>query len=433
MTDEWRRAQAPALRRGLTRNVIEPWFPRSIDRRDGGFLCGFDHRWRPIGPQDRLLEFQARQTRTAARLGTALPADDSWAEVARHGIRYLDHVMRDTADGGWFALVTRAGQPMLGGTKHTHGIAYLISAGVETHRLTGDELPLAIAREAFEWLEGTLHDNDHGGYFGWATRAGKVIHSRADLPPDLAGHHEDHLGHGIGLKDANVHSDMLMALTLLVGAWPDPRVAQRLGEVYDILVGRFATGGGAVHYLVEADLKPVPGIERYGYPLQTGHRLAAAAAALGRSVADAKALARKMLDHALEWGWDARRGGFVEGGPAAAPRRLAGTPLRVPNRPWWVQTEGAELLLQVALDMPSPGHYHGLFEHLMRVIESDFVDLRNGGWEITARSDRALRARLPGRAKPPKSNMWKDASHEAGMYLAAIRMMRGLGRNDPID
>jgi mannobiose 2-epimerase len=416
----------------LTRNVVMPWFPRSIDRRNGGFLSGFDHRWRPIGAQDRLLEFQARQTRTAARLGTALPSDGSWTEVARHGMRYLDRVMRDTAEGGWFALVTRDGQPMLGGTKHAHGIAYLISAGVETHRLTGDELPLAIARDAFEWLESAVHDGEHGGYFGWATRAGKVIHGPADLPHEVAGRHEDHLGHGIGLKDANVHSDLLMALTLLAGAWPDPRVMQRLGEVYDIVVGRFATSGGAVHYLVEADLTPLPGIERYGYPLQTGHRLAAAAEALGRSVDDAKALARKMLDHALEWGWDARRGGFVEGGPAAEPRSLAGAPLHISNRPWWVQTEGAELLLQVALDEPSPGRYHALFERLMRVIDTDFVDRRNGGWEITARSDVPLRMRLPGRAMP-KSSMWKDASHETGMYLAAIRMLRGLEPTAPID
>jgi mannobiose 2-epimerase len=437
MATEWRTTQAAALRVGLSRNVIEPWFPRSVDRRDGGFLCGFDGRWRPMGRQDRLLEFQARQTRTAARLGIALPADGSWAEITRHGVRYLDRVMRDGADGGWFALVSRGGQPMLGGTKHAHGTAYLISAGVEAHRLTGEELPLALAREAFEWLEVTLHDEEHGGYFGWATRAGKVIRGRADLPPDLAGRHEDHLGHAIGLKDANVHSDMLMALTLLAAAWPDVRVGQRLGEVYDALVDRFATPDGAVHYLTHADFRPVPGIERYGYPLQTGHRLAAAAAALNRPVHDAKATAKRMLDHALDWGWDARRGGFIEGGPAAEPRRVAGTDLRVRNRPWWIQAEGAELLLQVALDElahdePSPGHYRKLFELLMRVIEAEFVDARNGGWEITARSDWPLRLRLRGRAMP-KSDMWKDASHEAGMYLAAIRLLRGLGPNDPID
>ncbi|HUP83123.1 MAG TPA: AGE family epimerase/isomerase [Candidatus Limnocylindria bacterium] len=432
MAEEWRSRLAAHLRDGLSRNVIAPWFPRSIDKRDGGFTCGFDRRWQPMGPQDRLLEFQARQTRTAARLGVALPADSAWADTARHGVRYLDRVMRDAVDGGWFTLVSRGGQPLLGGTKHAHGTAYLISAGVEAHRLTGDELPLIIAREAFEWLEATLHDDVYGGYSAWATRQGKVIRSRSDLPPDLAARHEDHLGHPIGLKDANVHSDMLMALTLLAGAWPARRVTQRLAEVFDLLVGRFATGGGAVHYLVEPDFRPVPGIERYGYPLQTGHRLAAAAEILHRSVDEAKAVAKLMLDHALALGWDEGRGGFIEGGPAAEPRAVAGTRLSVRNRPWWVQTEGAELLLQVALDEPSPGRYHALFERLMELIDTDYVDRRNGGWEITARSDWPARMRLSGRGMP-KSDMWKDASHEAEMYLAAIRLLRGLARDAPID
>ena len=86
MALEWRLNQAAALRAGLTRNVIEPWFPRSVDQVDGGFLSSFDHRWRPLGRQDRLLEFQARQTRTAARLGIALPADGSWPGLVEHGL-----------------------------------------------------------------------------------------------------------------------------------------------------------------------------------------------------------------------------------------------------------------------------------------------------------------------------------------------------------
>ena len=116
-------------------NVIEPWFPRSIDRQDGGFTSGFDHRWRPVGAQDRLLEFQARQTRSAALLGVALPAEPEWRATVVHGVQYLDGVMRDRADGGWFAQVSRAGEAQVGKTKDAHGTAYLISAGVEAHRL----------------------------------------------------------------------------------------------------------------------------------------------------------------------------------------------------------------------------------------------------------------------------------------------------------
>jgi hypothetical protein len=126
------------------------------------------------------------------------------------------------------------------------------------------------------------------------------------------------------------------------------------------------------------------------------------------------------------------RGGFVEAGPAAEPRTLAGTRLTLRNRPWWVQTEAAKLLLLVAVTEASPGRHHALFERLLAIIETEFVDRRRGGWQITARSDRPLRMRLPGRGMP-KSDLWKDASHEADMYLATIRMLRGLPANSPID
>jgi mannobiose 2-epimerase len=419
MTLEWRSKQAEALHRALIRHVAKPWFPRCVDRADGGFLCDFDRRWRPIGPQHRLLEFQARQTRTAARMGTALPADASWAAIVRHGVRYLDEVMRDREHGGFFGLVDRSGRPQLAGTKHAHGVAYLIGAGAEAYRLTGEQLPLTIAREAFDWLDGALHDDEHGGYHGWATRDGRPILEQADLPAELAGGDTDPLGHPIGVKDANVHSDLLQGLTLLASVTNDTHVRRRLAEVYDVLAASFITAAGEVHYLLERDLRPVPGPELYGYPLQSGNRLIRAASALGRPESDARALAQRLLDHALAVAWTARGGGFIE----QEARRV---------RPWWIQTEGAKLLLQIAIDEADPANpYLARYSELLAAIEREFVDHRHGGWEVLARSDWPLRSRLPWRGLP-KSDMWKDASHEADMYLAGIRVLTGLGPDAPI-
>jgi hypothetical protein len=97
-----------------------------------------------------------------------------------------------------------------------------------------------------------------------------------------------------------------------------------------------------------------------------------------------------------------------------------------------VQTEAAKLLLAVGLEEPQPGRYHDLFVRLLTVIDREFVDHRYGGWEMAARSDWPRRRRLPGQGLP-KSDLWKDASHEADMYLATIRMLRGLPPSAPID
>jgi mannose/cellobiose epimerase-like protein (N-acyl-D-glucosamine 2-epimerase family) len=145
--------------------------------------------------------------------------------------------------------------------------------------------------------------------------------------------------------------------------------------------------------------------------------------AAGKPLAEADALAKTMLDHALAYGWDGTRSGFVATRPDVGRRR----------RPWWVQTEGAKLLLSVALEQPLPGLYRDLFDVQMAVIQRDFVDERVGGWDMAARSDMSRLARLAPNSRLPKSDVWKDASHEADMYLATIRMLRGLHAEAPID
>jgi cellobiose epimerase len=109
------------LGRALRRHVMQAWFPRCLDHEKGGYLCDFDRQWRPVGPQVRMLEFQARQTRVAARLALAFPAEGEWAEYARHGFRYLRDVMWDEEGGGsWLWLMDREGRPEAGATKHAH-------------------------------------------------------------------------------------------------------------------------------------------------------------------------------------------------------------------------------------------------------------------------------------------------------------------------
>ena len=64
--------QFEAVRR---RNVLDVWFPRSLDLDCGGFLCDFDRAWKSNGPHEKLLEFQARQTLLAAEASLVYPHD----------------------------------------------------------------------------------------------------------------------------------------------------------------------------------------------------------------------------------------------------------------------------------------------------------------------------------------------------------------------
>jgi cellobiose epimerase len=426
---EWREALAARFERDLRRHVMDAWFPRCVDRQSGGFFSDFDRRWRLNGPQHRMLETQARQTRTAARLGIAYPTEARWAEIALHGLRYLREVMHDPAEGGWYWMVDRSGRPMAGGTKHAHGTAYLVDAGVEVFRLTGAADAIELAREAFEWMQACLRDRIHGGYHGWATRDGRPIISTDDLPePGL----REPLGHGIGLKDINVHSDLLEAFTLLMEVQPHDRIREAASEVYDAITERFVTARGEMHYMIHADWTPLPALEEFGYHFQTALRVPIAAQFVGHPHEQALAVAYRLVDHAVARGL-LDGGGFAHAGAAAEPNSIEGVPVMVRKRSFWVQTEALKILLLLALLDKRPEHYQNLTDGLVAFIDRELIDHRHGGWLALPLADQPLRRRLrPGRLMA-KGDVWKDAAHEADLYLVGLRMLRGLSHTAPLD
>jgi mannobiose 2-epimerase len=379
-------------------------------------MSDFDRRWRPTGPDDRMLEYQARHARSVARLGRAYPEQPIWRDYARHGLRYINDVMRDGSHGGWFWLVSRDGVPMALETKHAHSTAYVIGAFVEIYNLTGDQEALDSAQQAFDWLDDVLHDDVHGGYHGWATRDGKVI-----LRPDDIADWEraaDPLGHGIGLKDLNIHSDLLDAVRLLHAARPSEKVRARAQELYDIVEQQFTAADASMHYLLRADLTPVEDVERPGYAFQSAYRMHLLAPTIGRDAEQSLALRHRVVERGLATGWSPD-GGVYE----YADGRRHG------KREWWVQTETFQSL--VLLEVATDANYRAKIDAMAKLIDDEMVDDRFGGWYQVPISEWSLIDRLRPR-RWPKAHRWKDSSHETDMCLLAIRILRGLDPDAPL-
>jgi hypothetical protein len=89
-----------------------------------------------------------------------------------------------------------------------------------------------------------------------------------------------------------------------------------------------------------------------------------------------------------------------------------------------VQTEALKSILLVGLISQPSGEYLSAFERGLDFVNAELVDERFDGWLPVARSDLGKGARL-GRGIT-KGDIWKDASHEADLYISAIRMLRGI-------
>ncbi|HET6363085.1 MAG TPA: AGE family epimerase/isomerase [Gemmatimonadota bacterium] len=417
----------------LRRDVIDVWFPRCVDRLRGGYDCDFDRRWRYRGPQHRLLEFQARQMRTAARLALAFPEEERFSEFARHGLRHLRDVMWDHQYGGWYALMGSDGTPLAGGTKHAHGTAYAAQACAVVFKATGDPEARGLAEEAFEWFDSRAHDDEHGGYHSWLTREGRVIRSAEEVPAGAGT--ADPVAEAIGFRDVNVHGDWLEGLSEIVSILNARGPAGRLQEIAGIFLNHITTPYGDLYFGFREDWSPLPQPERFGYAFQAVERLISAASLVpegDRLRARAVAIGQHALRHAAR-----SDGGYVFLSAIHAPEHLEGARLVGRRRVWWVQLAALNVLAIFASSRNDSGtRYHEALRSHWQFIQERLVDPVYGGFYPVVPQDLGLHGALRGRfgksREQSKGNIWKDASHEADTLLATLQVL-GTERRTPHD
>ncbi len=409
----------------LQRHVLDVWFPRCLDMEHGGLLCDFDRKWRPCGSHEKFLEFQARQTWLAADLLRVAPGDERLRAAVAHGFRFLREVMWDQHFGGWFHRVGRTGEPLEAHTKHVHGMAYAISACVAVYTAAHDSNALTLAQEGFAWLQQFAHDDRYGGYFGFLLRNGTVIHEHGQNPL-----HEstDTIGTPIGLKDANVHSDLLEAFSDLYGVWPDDRVAQRLSEAIDIMARRMQPPGYALCFFCQPDWTPWPHLMRYGPAFQTASRLLNVRH-MADDAADQIANARRLVDLSLSNAWDGRRGGVFFASPHSLPTNLEGYDLIVRAKSWWVQVEALKALLALSRALDDGEHYEHYFNAQWRYLRRFMLDEKYGGiysygFDQLPRWQRRLGAGFSPARLTRKGDVWKDGSHDGRVWLFCAATLR---------
>jgi len=395
------------------RDLMKVWFPRCIDETYGGYLCDFDHRWKVSGRQLKMLEFQARTARLAARVA-AQPGFESYREAARHGFEYLRDVMWDHKYGGWFRMLDRAGHPLENCTKHGHGTSYAIGACAAYYNLTKDPEALELAQRAFTWIDQAGHDDTHGGYFIFYTQDGTRILSR-DQSPD-PNQVRDCLGVPIGLKDANTSADLLDAFADLYQVSPNPLLEERLREMLHIVRDRIVVPPGAVHMYFQPDWTPVPDFYRYAYAVNTANILAKVSRVLD---ADAKTsqVIKSLIDTVLHYSWDRSKGGFFYAGSTFGPMYVEDIRIFIEDKFWWPQAEGIRALLRLAVLHPDDEMaYWQCFRQLWNYINKHLIDRKRGGWLWVGRDFFRLRRR-------PKATMWKDPSHEGHSLLGCIHLL----------
>ena len=403
----------------LVKELTTGWYPRALDRELGGFHQNLARDWSARPDENRFLVYQARMTWTAAAFARYSRGHrDEYAGYARRGVEYLDRVMRDGESGGFHWVLDARGKvdPRLGDEKHVYGTAFVLYAASAAFEATGDDLAIKVARDAFNWLEGHAHDEAHGGYFEASRRDGTpILHWDESAP---VARRVDRLGVYYGFKSMNAHIHILEALAGFSRVEKTAAVGRRLREVRDLVRDRIAAEPGALNLYLTRDWQATPAHDSFGHDVETAYLLAEAADAAGEPD-DPRTwhTARRLVDHALDWGWDREHGGFYYKGEAFGGEAFD------THKDWWTQAEGLNALLLMHTKFgATTDRYWEAFLKEWGFIERHLIDPVHGGWyQGTTREGELI-------GDGAKASQWKANYHTARAMMGVATMLGGLER-----
>jgi mannobiose 2-epimerase len=412
-------ALAAEMEETLQHDVLSIWFPRSVDKEAGGFYSNFTRDWQRTKSEGKFSVFQGRMVWVAAQVMIRRPEMRvEYQPIVEHGLRYLNEVLWDKKDGGFFWGLDANNEASSHYTdgKHLYGISFGLYGATAAYQATKNPLALSLAQRTFRWIDEHAHDTRNGGYFECLTRAGQVVQAKNNSVK-LEG--VPVAGFPIGYKSMNTHIHLLESFTQLYEVWHDETLRSRLVELLDIVRDKVCIEPGAMNLYFTTDWRAIPDHDSYGHDVETAYLILEAEAVLGHvSSAKTERMAKLLVDHALAYGWDDTNGGFYRDGTtfgAAEDKR----------KEWWVQFEGMNALLLMHQKYGlKTGSYFKAFQKQWRFIRDHQVDKEFGGVFDTIESDGVVKDYT-------KSRIWKECYHESRALFNTIARLQELAGETP--
>jgi mannobiose 2-epimerase len=398
----------------LRQDVLGVWFPRTIDKENGGFRSNFTRDWKPYGQESKFSVFQGRMTWISAQVAMQRPElKKEYLPIAQHGVEFLTLVLWDKEKGGFYWGLDEKGQisPFYTDAKHLYGMSFAIYGLAAAYQATKDPKALEYAQKGFHWIEEHAHDAKNGGYFEWLTR---------DVKP-IAGHPETGVVEElpvsrfpVGYKSMNTHIHLLEAFSQLYQVWKDDLLRQRLEELLAIIRDKVCVDPGAMNLYFTNEWRAFPDHDSYGHDVEAAYLMLEAEDVLGKGHdPQSERIARMLVDHALHYGWDQTLGGFYREGTTMGKPEMK-------EKEWWVQFEGLNaLLLMHEKYSRQTDVYFKAYQQQWAFIKQYQVDSEfHGVYPMVGEDGKALVV--------VKGEIWKAAYHDGRALLNVYARLQRL-------
>lgn len=397
----------------LAENEMPFWVNNAWDEEYGGFLTRLDVRGRRLDDNEKFLMMQVRMLASlswAHAFGTGAGA---YLDLAGRTFDFLVKSLWDRDEGGFFFSVTRDGRPFCR-RKNTDANAYALTGLSVYGAVSGRDDAVAYGTKLFDVLESHARDGNLGyveDFDGaeWVPLNAEQMNLAADA----------------AAKTIDMHTNVLEATSYFVEATGGRRGVDALGGILELILERGIdrTHGCTITAVTRA-WEPLPDAAgtmttSFGLNVELAWLLLRAGALLGTRDGKPVAVARSLVDHALRYGFDAKRGGLAAHGPYSeqAGDAVTGGAARL-IRPWWTQAELINALVDLAAVTREPRYVEALLTHWQWVWTHQ-IDHVNGSWfqDVDPRSGKPL--------STDKGGEWKTSFHTS---RAMIRLVDGIDR-----
>jgi cellobiose epimerase len=394
-------AQIPRVEKLLYKNIAPFWYPRSVDRTNGGYHVDFDITGAPKPGGTRMIVTQGRMLWYFAHMARAGFGGLEYLDAAGHGFRYLRDKMWDEAHGGFYWELDAAGK-VIAPRKHLYGQAFALYGVSEYYLASRRPEVLEFANRIFDVMDAKGYDREYGGYVEFFNEDWTPVPESEYSP----------MGYQGALKLMNTHLHLLEAFTTYYRASARPLARERLLELMAIqsnTVVRKKVGACTDKYERDWTPHPDPKYARvsYGHDVENVWLLLDACKAAGVSYHPYMDLFRSLWDYALAYGFDGEKGGFFDSGPFDKPADAR-------DKWWWTQAEAMVSALYM-YRLTGDTRYRTVFEKTLDWVEKNQADGTNGEWYWIVPPD--------GKPSGDKGNPWKAAYHTGRAMMECLQLL----------
>ena len=412
----------------LVAGILKRWYPLVVDKECGGYYTNVSSDWTLPPDQEKMIVSQSRHIWTLSKVSEFVK--NEYLPMAQHGFPFLKNKMWDNEFGGFYQIRSRDGgfSDVNGwrNEKRTYGNAFAIYALAALYAQTKDAKILDFAKQAYRWIEHHAYDPKDKGYFEFLTREAHPFDQRSEYKTIASDKSE------LGFKDQNSSIHLLEAYTELYHVWKDPELYTQLKSLLELIRDVMVTKEGYLQLFFTNNWKPVSfrksseserktnfGLDHvsFGHDYETAFLMLEASWVLGLEN-DTRTLtvAKRMLDNAMQYGWDNNVGGFYDGGYYFDGQDVCTIIKDTKN--WWAQAEGLNALLLFSRIFPQEHKYYEYFIRQWNYVKSSIIDAAGGDW-YEGGIDKE-----PHFQKGPKSHMWKCTYHTCRALMNCITLMK---------